>query len=254
MNNLTKYIYPIAGLFCVGVVWELLLRFAVVSPILLPYPKQVLIELKTFCFNQTFWLDFLDTIFSWSFGLLSGIIIGTIGGLLFSINNKIWLMVEPIIEFFRSLPSIVLVPLISLFLGIGLKSKIVCVIVVVAVTIISTIGIALRNMHVTYVKLQHSWKLSTKSKVVYIYLPEIASHLLIAIKATIPLALIVAIAADMLIATDNGIGKIITDSLAVFDTPKMYAAIIVVGILGYTSAKLSTLLEKKIIHWNTKNN
>jgi ABC-type nitrate/sulfonate/bicarbonate transport system permease component len=184
--------------------------------------------------------------------LFIGIALGVVAGIMLAINHKIWLIFEPIVEFFRSLPSIVLVPLIGLFLGVGLESKLTCVIMVVAVTIISTLGIAMRSINTTYIKLQYAWKLSLKNSLQYLYLPEISSHLIVAIKASIPLALIVAVASDMLIATDNGIGKIITDSMAVVNTTRMYAAIIVVGILGYLSAKFSTYIEKSFIHWKGK--
>jgi len=248
-KNHTKFIYSSIGIVLTIILWELLLRLGMVSSLLLPYPKEVAIELKGFATSNMFWLDLFNTILSWLSGLFIGVLIGVSIGLLLAINKKIWLVFEPLVEFFRSLPSIVLVPLISLFLGVGLESKITCVIVVVAVTIISTTGIAMRSINVTYLKLQHSWKLSLKNRLLYIYLPEISSHLVVAIKAAIPLALIVAVASDMLIATDHGIGKIITDSLAVFNIAKMYAAIIVVGILGYASANISSQIEKTVIHW-----
>ena len=73
---------------------------------------------------------------------------------------------------------------------------------------------------------------------------------MVALRAAIPLALIVTVAADMLIATDAGIGRILMDSLAVFDTKKLYAGVIVVGLLGYIAARLSALLEEKTIHWS----
>jgi NitT/TauT family transport system permease protein len=72
----------------------------------------------------------------------------------------------------------------------------------------------------------------------------------VALRAAIPLALIVTVAADMLIATDAGIGRILMDSLAVFDTRRLYAGIIVVGVLGYISVGISSILERKTIHWS----
>jgi NitT/TauT family transport system permease protein len=72
----------------------------------------------------------------------------------------------------------------------------------------------------------------------------------VALKAAIPIALIVAVAADMLIATEAGIGKVIMDAMAVFDTPRMYAAVIIVGLLGYLAAVLGTSIERLAIHWS----
>ncbi|NTW31957.1 MAG: hypothetical protein HGB12_04925 [Bacteroidetes bacterium] len=254
MKNIknSRFLFSITGLLAIIVSWQSILMLKLVEPILLPYPEKVFFELIQFFTTKSFWLDLLNTTSAWIVGLIGGIVLGVSIGLLLALNEKIWFIFEPIVEFLRSLPSIVLVPLISLFLGVGINSKISCVIIVVAVTIISTIGISIRGINITYKRLQTAWKLSLIDKLRHIYLPEIASHLLVAIKASIPLALIVAVASDMLIATDNGIGKIITDSMAVFDTKKMYAAIIVVGFLGYISAKLSTFIENSFIHWKGK--
>jgi len=252
MKKKSKYLYSIIGFLIILIVWYFVVYFKIVEPILLPSPKNVFIELIHLSKSNTFWLDVLSTIISWFIGLFLGIIIGIVLGILLALNEKIWFIFEPFVEFLRSLPSIILVPLISLFMGVGLDSKILSVTVVVAVTIITTVGIAIRGINVIYKKLQNAWHLSTYDTIAKIYFPEISSHLLVAVKASIPLALIVAIAADMLIATDNGLGKIITDSMAVFNSTRMYAAIIVVGILGYLSAKLSILIENKLIHWKGK--
>ena len=76
--------------------------------------------------------------------------------------------------------------------------------------------------------------------------------MVVALKAAIPIALIVAVAADMLIATEAGIGKIIMDSLAVFDTAKMYAAVFVVGFLGYVASLVGSKIEEWALHWSGK--
>jgi len=252
MTNKTKVLYSILGVLSVLILWSGVVMFKLVNPILLPSPKRVIQELMSLVRTNEFWLDFGNTIMTWFLGLVIGILFGVVVGVLLALNEKIWFIFEPIIEFFRTLPSIILVPLISLFMGVGLDSKVLSVSVVVAVTIISTVGIAIRSINTNYKKLKSAWKLTTYETIKNIYLPEISSHLLIAIKASIPLALIVAIAADMLIATDNGLGKIITDSMAVFNATRMYAAILIVGVLGYLAAKLSELVENKFIHWKGK--
>jgi len=99
-------------------------------------------------------------------------------------------------------------------------------------------------------RLAIAWRASLLQTIVSFYFPATLSHMVVALRAAIPLALIVTVAADMLIATDTGIGRILMDSFAVFDTSKLYAGVIVVGVLGYLSMGISSFLERKTIHWS----
>ena len=234
------------------ILWELILVLNIATPLLLPEPARVLNQLLVLLKKQSFWMDIGSTVWTWMFGVIIGFLIGAAGGLLLGLNRYIWAAVEPWIEFLRSLPSVVLVPLISLFLGVGASSRFTCSALVVAVMMISTAGTGLRTVSSSHLRLAGAWKVTRWQEIRVFLIPTALSHMMVALRAAIPIALIVTVAADMLIATESGVGKVIMDALAVFDTPTMYAAIIVVGVLGYLSAILGSLFERMSIHWSGK--
>jgi NitT/TauT family transport system permease protein len=241
----------IGFIFVIGI-WYLLIYTGTINKILLPYPHKVLKELFSLFNELQFWIDLGSTTFTWIGGVVLGVLFGSVLGLIIGINTFIYNAFEPWIEFIRSLPSVVLVPLVAIFLGVGINSRLACSSIVVTVMLLSNIGIAFRSVKQSHLKLAQSWKINRKQKLIYFILPAALSHLVVTLKSAIPIALIVAVAADMLIATDNGIGKIIMDSMAVFNTTKMYAAIFVVGILGYVASIISNKIEEKTIHWSGK--
>jgi ABC-type nitrate/sulfonate/bicarbonate transport system permease component len=247
-----KLIAGIVGFIFVIGIWYLLIYSGIINKILLPYPHKVLIEFFSLLKESQFWIDLGSTTFTWLGGIVLGVLFGSVLGLLIGINQFIYDAFEPWIEFIRSLPSVVLVPLVALFFGVGINSRLACSAIVVTVMLLSNIGISFRSIKLSHIKLAQSWKITKKQKLIYFILPAALSHLVATLKSAIPIALIVAVAADMLIATDNGIGKIIMDSMAVLNTTKMYAAIFVVGILGYTASLFSNKIEQKTIHWSGK--
>jgi ABC-type nitrate/sulfonate/bicarbonate transport system permease component len=117
---------------------------------------------------------------------------------------------------------------------------------------IATIGTGLRSLPADKIRLIVAWKATFFQKLIYFQLPSALSYMVVSLKAAIPLALVVTVAADMLTATESGLGRIIMDSLAVFDAPRMYAAILVLGILGYFSSIAANQIEELAIHWNGK--
>lgn len=238
------------GVVAVLALWQIAVVLGLISNLLLPAPASVAQALVKLTKTQSFWLDLMTTVATWVLGVLVGTILGGALGLLLGLNSYVWAAAEPWVEFLRALPSVVLIPLVSIFLGVGAGSRFACSALVVILLMISSSATALHATRSSYMRLAIAWRATRLQMLQEFYLPATLSHLMVALRAAIPLALIVTVAADMLIATDTGIGRILMDSLAVFDTKKLYAGVIVVGLLGYVAARLSAILENKTIHWS----
>ncbi|HUI07031.1 MAG TPA: ABC transporter permease subunit [Verrucomicrobiae bacterium] len=250
LNPLIRLACIVVGIAVVLLGWHIAVEAGWVNSLLLPSPSSVAAALVEMARTQKFWSDLSATIVAWALGVILGTVIGAILGFALGLNAYVWAAAEPWVEFFRALPSVVLVPLMSLFFGIGTNSRLACGTLVVAVLMASTASTAIRATRGTYLRLAVAWHASLFRTIRSFYFPAMLSHLAITLKAAIPLALIVTVAADMLIATDSGIGRILMDSLAVFDTRTLYAGVIVVGALGYLSVGITSLLERKTIHWS----
>ena len=246
----TRALCVIAGAVVLVASWETAVATGLVSSLLLPRPAVVAQSLATVMKSRSFWSDVGATIFTWVLGVVVGTVIGGAVGLLLGLNSYIWAGVEPWIEFLRALPSVVLVPLVSIFLGVGGGSRFVSAMLVVFVLMVSSSATAVRATRSSYIRLAVAWRATPLQMLLTFYLPATLSHLMVALRAAIPLALIVTVAADMLIATDAGLGRMLMDALAVFDTKKLYAGVIVVGLLGYAASAVGSFIERKAIHWS----
>ena len=247
-----KIFCVITGVCFVILLWAAVLWAEMVPKVLLPWPGDVGRTLASMIASRPFWLDLKATIFTWLAGVFLGTILGAILGIVLGLNKYVWAAVEPWVEFVRALPSVVLIPLVSLFMGVGVLSRLTATSLVVVVLMMATSGTAIRSTSAAHLRLAIAWRASSLQRLLHFQIPAALSHMAIALKAGIPLALIVAVAADMLIATDAGIGKIIMDSLAVFDTEKLYAAVFVIGALGYIAALIGSAVERLTIHWSGK--
>jgi ABC-type nitrate/sulfonate/bicarbonate transport system permease component len=245
-----RVLCALIGVFIILGFWQVAVSLGLVNDLLLPRPASVGQALVALLGMPSFWLDLRATVVTWLLGVVVGTLLGGAIGLVLGLNSYIWAAAEPWVEFMRALPSVVLVPLISVFLGVGTRSRFACATLVVVLLMVSSAATAIRATRSSYLRLAISWRVTPLQLLWTFYLPATLSHLVVALRAAIPLALIVTVAADMLIATDAGIGRILMDSLAVFDTKKLYAGVLVVGVLGYLAAGISSFLERKTIHWS----
>jgi NitT/TauT family transport system permease protein len=250
LKPLTRALCIVAGICAVVAAWHLAFSLGWVSKLLLPPPSDVAQSLARMARTASFWHDVGSTLTTWLAGVIVGTVVGGALGFVLALNPYIWAAAEPWVEFLRSLPSVVLVPLVSIFLGVGANSRFTCAALVVAALMMASAATAIRATRSSHLRLAIAWRATFLRTLASFYFPATLSHLAVALRAAIPLALIVTVAADMLIATDAGLGRILMDALAVFDTKKLYAGVIVVGALGYLAAGLSAVLERKTIHWS----
>jgi len=248
----TKMLCVAIGFCFVILLWSFVLFAGLVPKVLLPWPGDVGRAVLVMVGSQQFWQDLNATVWTWLAGVVIGAVVGAFLGIFLGLNTYVWTAVEPWVEFIRALPSVVLIPLVSLFMGVGVSSRLTASALVVVALIIATSGTAIRSTSAAHIRLAIAWRASVFQRLIHFQLPAALSHMVVALKAAIPLALIVTVAGDMLIATDAGVGKIIMDSLAVFDTARLYAAVLVVGALGYSAAIIGSVLESLTIHWRGK--
>lgn len=244
--------YLILGPLSVLLLWIILTATGIISPVLLPSPLKVIITLGRLFGSFEILPDFFKTIYLWLVGLIIGILIGTPIGVLMGYSDKIYAFLEVIIDFFRSLPSIVLYPLFIIFFGLGDLPKIAIVIFATSLyTAINTIyGVKYsRESRLVVVKVLRATKWQTFSKVIFpSALPEISAG----IRISLSIGLIVTVGSEMILGANYGLGKKVLDASMVYNTSEMYALIVVVGFLGYVSNKFFVFIEDKVIHWRGK--
>lgn len=244
--------FLILGPMGILVFWFFLTTFKVVSPILLPSPTKVFATLFLLFSSNTILPDLLKTLSLWIPGLCIGFAIGIPIGILMGYSDKIYASFEILIDFFRSLPSIVLYPLFIVFFGLGDLPKIAIVIFATSLyTAVNTIyGVKYgRESRLMVAKALKANKWQTFSKVILpAALPEISAGL----RVSLSIGLIVTIGSEMILGANFGLGKRVLDASMVYNMSEMYAIIILVGLLGYFSNKLFVLIEEKVIHWRGK--
>jgi len=232
------------------VIWGILTLGGYINPLLLPNPIDVAKNLWGLLSTGVVFHDLGLTIYRTLAGYAFAALIGIPLGLFVGYARKVYYSFEFVIDFFRSMPSPVLVPVAMLFFGLGDASKIAIITFTCGLInlINSMYGVTqCKKVRVMVAKTMRAKPVQIFRHVVF---PEALPRVFVGLRLTLSLALILAVVTEMFTGTTNGLGRRIYDAHDTYNIGEMYACIVLIGLLGYTLNKVFIGIENKIVHWN----
>jgi len=181
-------------------------------------------------------------------GLLLAVVAGICLGIALGELDRIRVVVEPIINFFRSIPQAALVPLIIGAFGVGQGPKIytiafACVWPVLLNTIDGVLGV-----EPTIRKFSKVYRIPRWLHFRRVVLPAALPQIVAGIRVALPIGITVMVVSEMFAATE-GLGFYILNSSATFKVSETWAGALLVGVVGYILSVLFVFVERRILRW-----
>ncbi len=252
LNMKSKSFYYVLIPIILVCFWQFVSYFELVSPLFVPQPFNVLVDLLSSLSSGTMLSDIGYTLYRVLVGFGIAAVVGVPLGLLMGYSSKIYNALEFTVEFFRGIPTTALFPLFLLIFGIGDEAKFAITAWGAGLVILinSMYGVHLgKELRVRVAKSMKISGFQLFSKVIF---PEALPQIFSGFRVAISLSLILVIVTEMFIGTEAGLGKRIMDAQFVYQTSAMYAAIIMTGIMGFFLNKIIMLFENRIVHWKGK--
>jgi NitT/TauT family transport system permease protein len=226
--------------------WEMLVRLLHVRPIMLPPPSTVFLELWTerVWYLGHAWYTLLTTLAGFALAVVFGVAIAVM------LVGSRWFesAVYPLIIAMNSVPKVAIAPLFVIWLGTGAEPKIsIAFLIAVFAIIVDTVH-GLRSVPNDVMDLGRVLKGSALDFFFKVRLPSALPSILTGMKVAISLALIGAIVGEF-VASQRGLGYVILSAQGTFDTPRVFAAIIVLVIMGITLFGALAWLERAATPW-----
>jgi NitT/TauT family transport system permease protein len=241
---------PAAGPLVLFIVWDLVVRFGLIKPILLPTPADTIATLITGLAGGPLLIDFAVTVWRTLQAFVIAAAIGVPLGVLLGSNEKAYRSVEFLIDFFRSTPSSALIPLFLLIFGVSDVNKVAiaafgALLIVVFNSAYGVINARKQRVMAARVMGASRWQIF-KDVLVW----ESLQPSFVGLRSAVSMALVIVIVAEMFIGSDTGLGHRIIDAQQVLNVKSMYAAILAAGALGYALNVLFLFAERRIVHWS----
>lgn len=157
-------------------------------------------------------------------------------------------IIDPWVQFLRTIPPIALIPLVILLMGTGEQAKIMVIFITSFLVMTVTIYQGVRNLDYTLVKAAYTFGASDLSIFVRVVVPYSFPFILTAARLGVSTALTTLIAAEMT-GTFYGLGSMIQTAQIYFRMDKVMLGIICIGIIGFVLDRILLLAEKKLTRW-----
>jgi ABC-type nitrate/sulfonate/bicarbonate transport system permease component len=231
------------------VLWEALVRSGAVTPFQLPSLARVAERIGTDAASGDLFYNAGLTLYRALAGFaIAGIAGVALGMLIFKSAIARWFF-DPIISAGFPMPKVAFLPIIILWFGVYDMPKITMIVIdaifpVVTATVLGFGGVdrqliwSARNMGAREPQLL--WQ---------VMLPAALPQILTGLQVALPVALIIAIATEMLMG-GRGLGGAMLEASRMADSPGAFAGLVEMTVLGYAAIKAMAMVRRRLLQWH----
>jgi taurine transport system permease protein len=232
--------------------WSLATAYALVSPVFLPSPREVVRAIYTLAVT-----GFVDATLAEHVGaslyrifgaLIASIVIGIPAGIAIGTSRIGRGILDPIVEFLRPLPPLAYLPLIIIWVGIGEASKITVIALSMLPSIILSTSAGVRAVSKDHVNAARSLGASRGQVLAEVVLPSAVPSILTGIRIALGAGWTTLVAAELVAAT-SGIGFMIQSAAQFLVTDIVIAGIIVIALIAILLEYIARRIERRLVPW-----
>jgi NitT/TauT family transport system permease protein len=248
-QQLSAFTVPTASFAIVLLLWEASVRLLSVSPIILPPPSAVAREFVKR--SDQILIHSAVTMYEATAGLVIGVTFALVSSFLIFEIPTFRRAIYPLILAKQVVPTIVFAPILLVWFGYGMTSKIVISAIICFFPIVVNALHGLSSIQPEVVELAESLGSSRRKILWRLRLPHAIPSIYAAMKPTVGLAMIGAVVGEF-IGGNVGLGYMIVESLRFINLAAMFAATIALIILGMIFFGLVELFGMMFLGWYRK--
>ena len=234
-------------LLAILALWEAAVRLLHVTEILLPAPTRIaweLIDTPGYFLRHAGYT--LGTTVS---GFVLAVILGV--GLAIAIvsSRALERVIYTLLVALNSLPKVALAPLFVIWLGTGVSPKIAIAVMLAIFAIVVDTVLGLRSVDPDVIALARVNRAGPFKELIKLRLPNALPSLFAGMKVAISFALVGAIVGEF-VGGSAGLGYVILLAQGQFDTPRVFAALFVLGVMGTILVFILERIERLCLPWH----
>lgn len=162
--------------------------------------------------------------------------------------STVRVLMEPWLQFFRTIPPIALIPLVIVVVGIRESAKISVIFFCSFLVMVIAIYQGVTNVDAVLIKAARTFGATDRHLFFTVIVPASFPYILVAARLGISTALTSLIASEMT-GSKVGLGNMIQEASLYFDMARVIMGILVIGLIGLVLDKSVLFLERKLTTW-----
>src|SRR5687767_12621716 len=230
------------------VFWELMPRTGIIPELFLPSFSKTLTAL--YINRHEYASALLVTLYEVAFAMLiacgAGILVGALVGGLALLRN----LLLPVFSSLYAVPIVILYPVFTAWFGVGSESKIAFAGIYAFFPVLLSTAAGIQTIDPQFLLAARSMGASLQQQIVRVVIPASLPTVFAGLRLGGALAIIGVVVSEMLTAA-AGIGYLVTLNRTILDSPRVFAAILMILLLSIAYYLLSRALERRFVVWQS---
>jgi len=228
--------------------WELVVRLSGYPAFILPSPGQVLARAISLAADGTLWRHAGVTLTEVLTGLALGLGVGSVLGYALAKSRTAERLLAPYIVASQAIPVVALAPLLVIWFGPGLLTKVLVAALIVFFPVLINVMVGVRSVEPDLRDLMRSLEATRWQTFIKLEVPAALPVLLGGLKIGATLSVIGAVVGEFL-GTSEGLGYLINEGRGLYDTPRMFVGLFGLVALALILYGIAAWLERRALAW-----
>ncbi len=235
------------GLLAPVLAWMFTVASGSVDPVFLPGPATVLERV------HTWWEDGLmgdigistmRVVVGWALAALIALPLG----LMIGSWRAVQALLEPVMDFIRYMPAVAFVPLVMVWVGIDEGAKVAIIFIGTFFPMVLMVAEDVRRVPAAQIEAAQTMGATQREIIEKVILPSAKPALLDTLRVNMGCAWTYLVVAE-LVAANSGLGYAILKAQRFLQTDKIFAGILIIGLIGLVIDQLFRFAHRKAFPW-----
>ena len=249
MNGVGNTLLRLLSLVVVLAVWEAFVRFSRMPAYVLPAPSAIFSALyhgvSSLVYLRHLWVTLFETLL----GFLAGSGLGLVLGTGVALSRRAEYFLYPYIVMFQALPKVALAPLMVVWFGLGLSSKVVTAGVIAFFPLMVNTIVGLRSADEDRINLMRSLDAGEWQIFRMLRLPGALPFIMAGLEVALIFALIGAIVAEFF-GSPSGLGMLLQTLNYNGDVAGMFSVLLILSLLGLLLNQVIIFVRRRVLFWD----
>ncbi|RLL43966.1 ABC transporter permease [Oceanobacillus piezotolerans] len=233
----------ILGVLIILAIWQITVMITDIEEALLPTPVMVWEAIVSLVTSGALFEHLKVSLGRFAVGYIAAAILAVILGLFLGRMDRLWAVLDPIVQVLRPVAPIAWSPFIVLWFGIGNAPAIVIIFIAAFFPILLTTVSGVKNVDTTYLKLASNLEIKQPQLMTKIIFPAAFPAITSGLHIGVGTAWIFLVSGEM-VGAQSGLGYLIVDARNLLRLDLVLAGIIFIGVCGLLIDRAIRLLER----------
>ena len=246
-EKIGAFVYPVGMMVALLVIWEAASRLFSIPAYLVPAPSAIVLSMDT---NSAVLIkESIATTFEILLGFALSVAVGVPLALAIYLWRPFARAVYPVLVSSQAVPKVAVAPLFLVWFGFGLLPKVLIAFLIAFFPVVINTAMGLAALEREKIYLAQSMGFGPVATFFKIQLPNAMPSIFAGLKISITFAVVGAVVGEF-VGSNSGIGYVMQRSIGTFDLPTMFAALVILALLGVILFWIVDRIEKLVVPWH----